>query len=201
MRAPMYDVHVSNLLTYASLGAALGAIAAVRGPGGLAASGALLALAVLLDTFDGRFARRFQRNARQRQLGGELDSLVDAVVFGLTPVVMLASLPDYATGLPASIWWAGAFVYLLATVTRLSFFNVEDDHAGFVGLPMPAAALMWSTYLLFPLPSWLVPILFFGSGVAMIWPIAIPRPRGTGLAVFALWAASLVTSHGLMLVR
>ena len=43
-RPPLADLHVSNLLTYVSLAAAIGASAAARGDGGLSLSGALLAL-------------------------------------------------------------------------------------------------------------------------------------------------------------
>ena len=201
MRAPVYDLHPSNLLTYASLLGGLGAIAAARGFGSVAVAGALLALAALADTFDGRFARRFTRNERQDHLGRELDSLVDGIVFGLAPVVVLEVLPGRASGLSEMLWWAAAFFYVLAAVTRLSFYNVEGDRAGFVGLPTPAAALIWSTCLLWPSPPWLVPALFVGVGAAMIWPVAIPRPRGAGLATFALWAVSLVTLHAARLVR
>jgi CDP-diacylglycerol--serine O-phosphatidyltransferase len=201
MRAPVYDLHPSNLLTYASLFAGLGAIAAARGYGSAAAAGALLALAALADTFDGRFARRFRRSERQGQLGRELDSLVDGIVFGLVPVVVLEVLPGRANELSAALWWAAACFYVLAVVTRLSFYNVEGDHAGFVGLPTPAAALIWSTCLLWSSPPWLVPALFICVGAAMIWPVAIPRPRAAGLAAFALWAVSLVTLHAARLIE
>jgi len=55
MSAPIDDLHASNLLTYAGLGAALAAIAMAVDGGNFAAAGALLALSALADTFDGRF--------------------------------------------------------------------------------------------------------------------------------------------------
>ena len=197
MRAPIHAVHVGNLLTYGSLAAALAAMAVARGSGAPAAAGGWLALAVLLDTFDGRFARRFVRTRRQRRLGGELDSLVDVCAFGVAPVVVLESMSVPGSGLSAVVWWAGAFVYLGAVVTRLGFYNVEGDDTRFVGLPTPVAALVWSTYLLWPSPSpsWLVPVLFSACGLAMIAPLAIPRPRLLGLTVFSLWAVSLTLWH------
>ena len=202
MRAPIHDVHVGNLLTYGALAAALAAIAAARvdapAPAGApVAAGGWLALAALLDTFDGRFARCFHRSPRQHRLGAQLDSLVDACAFGVAPVVVLASVSPPAGGLPAAAWWASAFAYLGAVVTRLGFYNVEADDSRFVGLPAPAAALVWSTYLLWPVPSapWLAPVLFTGCGLALIAPIAIPRPRTPGLAAFAVWAVSLTFWH------
>lgn len=207
MRAPVHDLHVGNLLTYGSLAAALAAVAAARGVGapatagavaGAAVAGGWLALAALLDTFDGRFARCFDRSPRQRRMGGELDSLVDACAFGVAPVVVVASvaLPLPGGGPPTAVWWGSAFAYVTAVVTRLGFYNVEADDTRFVGLPTPAAALVWSTYLLWPAPSpWLAPVLFAGCALAMIAPITIPRPRAPGLAAFALWAVSLAFWH------
>jgi phosphatidylserine synthase len=146
VRAPVHDLHASNLLTYGSIAAALGAIAASRGAGHLSLSGALLALAVIFDTFDGGFARRFARDDRQRQIGGQIDSLVDAVVFGLTPIVVLAGLPDSPAAAAAGWWWwwSAAFIYLLSAVTRLGAFTVDADETRFVA-PAPAMALIWST--------------------------------------------------------
>lgn len=204
MRAPVHDLHVGNLLTYGSLAAALAAVAAAHGAGAPAAAGASavaggwLALAALLDTFDGRFARCFERSPRQRRIGGELDSLVDACAFGVAPVVVVAAvaLPLPGGGPPAAAWWGSALAYVSAVVTRLGFYNVEGDDSRFVGLPTPAAALVWSTYLLWPAPSpWLAPVLFVGCALAMIAPITIPRPRAPGLAAFALWAVCLTLWH------
>ncbi len=208
MRAPIHDVHVGNLLTYGSLAAAVAAVAAggpdapaaagaPAAPGAPATAGGWLALAALLDTFDGRFARCFDRSPRQRRLGGELDSLVDACAFGMAPVVVLGSVSLPGGGLAAAAWWASAFAYVGAVVTRLGFYHVEANDGRFTGLPAPAAALVCSTYLLWPVPSspWLVPLLFTGCGLAMIAPIAIPRPKAPGLAAFALWAVALALWH------
>ena len=196
MRAPIHDLHASNLLTYASIAAAIGAVAMSRGFAGLSGSGTLLAAAAFLDTFDGRFARQFTRNARQQRIGGQLDSLADAVVFGLTPVVILTALPQGpGSGFEAWSWWTAAFVYVLASVTRLGFFAVDDDQSRFVGVPTPAIALLWSTVLLHPPAAWSVTGLFLICAALMTAPIPIPRPRGVGLAVFALWAIVLIVLH------
>ena len=197
MRAPIHALHAGNLLTYGSLAAALAAMAVAGRSGAPAAAGGWLALAVLLDTFDGRFARCFVRTPRQRRLGGELDSLVDVCAFGVAPVMVLESMSLQGVGLSAVVWWASAFAYLGAVVTRLGFYNVEGDDSRFVGLPAPVAALVWSTYLLWPSPSpsWLVPMLFLASGLAMLAPLAIPRPRPLGLTAFSLWAVSLTVWH------
>ena len=60
---------------------------AARATGNWSAAGLLLALAVVADTFDGRFARRFARTDDQARVGVEIDSLSDALTFGLAPVM------------------------------------------------------------------------------------------------------------------
>jgi phosphatidylserine synthase len=195
MSAPIHDLHPSNLLTYGALGFALAAVATAAEGSSFAAAGALLAAAALADTFDGRFARRFARTDRQRRIGAELDSLVDAIVFGLAPIIIVNALPGRTGGLAAVGWWAAAFCYVLATVTRLSFYNVARDESRFVGIPMPAIALIWSTCLLWPVPWSAVPSVSAACAAAMVAPVVIPRPRGAAFAGFTLWAASLVTVH------
>ena len=196
MKAPIHDLHPANLLTYGSLATAVAAVA-VAGGAGTPAAGGWLALAALLDTFDGRFARCFKRTSRQRRVGCEIDSLVDVCAFGMGPVVVLEAVSPPGSGLQAPVWWASAFAYLGAVVTRLGFYNVEADDERFVGLPAPAAALVCSTYLVAPDPAspWIVPALFAGCGLAMIAPLAIPRPEAPGLAAFGAWAVSLAVWH------
>ncbi len=195
MRGPVHDFHISNLLTYVSLAASVGAVAAAIHGNAIPVAGALMALAALSDTCDGRFARLFTRTARQARAGGELDSLVDAIAFGLVPVVVLATLPDRPTGVMVVWWWGAAVAYVLAAVTRLGFYNVEGNEARFVGVPTPAVALIWSTTLLFSPPAWLVAMLLVVCAGAMVAPMPLPRPRGLALGAFGFWAVVLFVRH------
>ncbi|MES0326732.1 MAG: CDP-alcohol phosphatidyltransferase family protein [Gammaproteobacteria bacterium] len=76
--------------------------------------------AVLFDWSDGNIARRMKgRTDEQRMFGGQLDSLIDIVSFGICPAVVLLSYGDF------SPWFfPGAFVIVAAGVLRLSYFNV-----------------------------------------------------------------------------
>jgi phosphatidylserine synthase len=200
MRAPVHDVHVSNVLTYGSLAAAVTAVAATVGAHNTPVAGCALALAAIMDTFDGRFARRFHRSPRQARLGHELDGLVDAVTFGLAPVIVVsARFPS--DSLAAVVSWAVALFYVLAVVTRLAFYNVQEDLQRFIGIPTPAAGLICCTSLLLPSPGpaacWPLAL----SGVLMIAPLPIARPRARGLSFFAAWAASLVIAFAVRAVR
>jgi CDP-diacylglycerol---serine O-phosphatidyltransferase len=194
MRAPASAFHPSNLLTYVSLACGTGAVAAAI-QASAASAGAFLALAALLDTFDGRFARRFTRSAERQAIGGELDSLVDAVVFGMTPIATIAILLAGSTNSVPVVWWAGGLLYVICALTRLAHFNVVHDHTRFVGLPTPVAALVWSTMLLWGPDAVRSSMVATGLAVAMVAPLPIGRPARRGLSVFASWPVVLVIAH------
>jgi CDP-diacylglycerol--serine O-phosphatidyltransferase len=83
---------------------------------------AMIALiwAVFFDWSDGIIARRMKgRTEKQQIFGGQLDTLIDIVSFGICPAVVLLSYGDF------SLWFVpGAFCILAAGVLRLSYFNV-----------------------------------------------------------------------------
>ena len=79
-----------------------------------------LVWAVFFDWSDGNIARRMKdRTDEQRKFGGQMDSLIDIVSFGICPAVVLLSYGDF------SPWFIpGAFLIAAAGVLRLSYFNV-----------------------------------------------------------------------------
>ncbi len=101
----------------------------------------LIGGSVILDGFDGTVARLTKTESN---FGVQLDSLVDAVTFGLVPAAMI-----YKWGFQfadPSIGKVLAFIFLTAGVVRLARFNVlKEAHAVpsniFVGLPIPLGAL------------------------------------------------------------
>lgn len=102
------------------------------------AAGWLIGFAGILDGTDGRVARLTRT---QSTFGMELDSLSDAIAFGVAPAWLV-----YHWGLQ-SLWPVGflvAFWWVAATCIRLARFNVIAGDGGdprfFVGLPTPAAA-------------------------------------------------------------
>ena len=91
-----------------------------------------LVWAVFFDWSDGNIARRMKdRTDEQRKFGGQMDSLIDIVSFGICPAVVLLSYGDF------SPWFIpGAFLIAAAGVLRLSYFNVFGlaDKSSFQGL-------------------------------------------------------------------
>ncbi|HUE76871.1 MAG TPA: CDP-diacylglycerol--serine O-phosphatidyltransferase [Longimicrobiales bacterium] len=102
----------------------------------------LIVLAGVADTLDGRVARITQTGSR---FGAELDSLVDAISFGVAPALVV-----YHIFLDDGGWgWIAAFFYATGAVIRLARFNVEQaGHAkvAFHGLPSPAAGMTLATF-------------------------------------------------------
>jgi len=102
----------------------------------------LIAGAALLDTLDGRIARLM---GGPTEFGGQLDSLVDAISFGVAPVMLVFMWSLEKAG---GLGWAIAVLYVVCCVLRLARFNVASSNpdkpawAGsyFSGVPAPAGA-------------------------------------------------------------
>lgn len=109
------------------------------------AAGWLIVLAAFADLFDGRIARFTSTGS---EFGAQLDSLVDAISFGVAP-----SLIVYFAFLRDGGWnWVVAFIYVTAAVIRLARFNVEQAgtaKVSFHGLPSPTAGVTLATYFAF----------------------------------------------------
>src|SRR6185369_13231770 len=91
------------------------------------------------------YVARLSRTASK--FGGELDSLCDAVSFGVAPAFLVLKLgPGWEPSRFLHQLLAGiAALYLACTVLRLARFNVDNTpdpsgHKRFRGLPSPGAA-------------------------------------------------------------
>ena len=109
-------------------------------------SGALILVAAFFDGIDGKVARLTKTTTR---FGLELDSLADVISFGVAPAILmyLWALSPYGR-----IGWIGAFVFVACGALRLARFNIQSgtiDPKRFRGLPIPAAAVMVATTVLF----------------------------------------------------
>jgi len=145
---------------------------------GFATAAKAIGLAVLLDGLDGRIARMTNTTS---DFGREMDSLADAITFGIAPAVLA-----YAWGvqfvLPGGFLMdhrAGyfiAFLFLVCGAARLARFNVQvnprpknpgrPDRKYFVGLPIPAGAAMVAAIVYasdcVPLRDWILSAFWLG---------------------------------------
>jgi len=110
--------------------------------GDLIWAGWFIVFAAILDLADGRIAR-FTRTGST--FGAELDSLVDAISFGVAPAFIL-----YQLYLSDTAWgWVLSFAYVTAVVLRLARFNVEqggEAKTHFHGLPCPTSGMILATF-------------------------------------------------------
>ncbi|HEX6629921.1 MAG TPA: CDP-diacylglycerol--serine O-phosphatidyltransferase [Gemmatimonadaceae bacterium] len=118
--------------------------------GDLSRAALYVVLGGVLDAFDGRVARATRTGSR---FGEELDSLVDAISFGLAPALIM-----YFAVLNREGWdWIWAFLFTACAVIRLARFNVEQagtSKTHFHGLPSPAAGMTLATYWWFSQTTW-----------------------------------------------
>jgi CDP-diacylglycerol--serine O-phosphatidyltransferase len=107
-------------------------------------SGWLIVAAMVFDMLDGYVARLSKTASR---FGGELDSLCDAISFGVAPAFLLLKMgPGWEPQPMLHQLLAGiATLYMVCTILRLARFNVDNtpdpaSHKRFRGLPSPGAA-------------------------------------------------------------
>jgi CDP-diacylglycerol--serine O-phosphatidyltransferase len=140
----------------------------------------------IFDMLDGVMARLINSAS---ELGVELDSLCDAVSFGVAPSYMLYQV--YFHEVP-NIGALIACLPAMAGVFRLARFNVQltslEDKQYFTGMPIPAGALTILSYIVFLhlgdiLPeNTKIPLIYFVTIVTSLVMVSrikydnIPRP-------------------------
>lgn len=144
-------------------------------------AGWFVILAAVLDLLDGRIAR-FTRTGTA--FGGELDSLVDAISFGVAPAYIMYSL-FFSDG----NWnWLLPFVYVVAVVVRLARFNIEQGGEAkrhFHGLPSPASGILLASFFPFSQTA------LFQEQIAPL----IPWPTARVMGVTLILVSALLLSH------
>lgn len=142
-----------------------------------------IGVAVLFDGLDGRIARMTNTTS---EFGRELDSLADAVTFGVAPALLawlwgFRLLPVADSELLQFVLRFGlitTFMFLAAGVTRLARFNIQlnpqpsnpgrSGRKYFVGMPIPAGAAIIAAVVHLSLGAPLG-----GSGDSETWLVAL----------------------------
>ncbi len=178
-------------------------IKAISGIGNAAWHMNLAAIAILvaipMDSLDGRIARLTNTCS---EFGKELDSLADAITFGVAPSLLALVwgfhfLPDSINPrLLQHLHQAGAFIcflYLIGGVSRLARFNISHDaqprnpgrpgRKYFVGMPIPAAAGLLAATVHFcygyPVEAW---------WIAMIWLVFVGLSGFLMVSTWRFWS-------------
>jgi len=143
LRKSKYIIPNSFTLTSVFLGLLAVIWAAGGHDGDMKKAAVAIVIAMLADMMDGRVARLTKT---QSNFGVQMDSLADAISFGLVPAAVagLYGVKDIVLGgVPVGI--VAMFVYLAAGVMRLARFNITAGIPGkatgnFEGLPIPGGA-------------------------------------------------------------
>lgn len=175
-----------------------------------------IGVAMVLDGLDGRIARMTNTTS---DFGREMDSLADVITFGVAPAVLALSwgsqFVDGSTSPLAREYlrrmgYFAAFLFLLCGAVRLARFNVQKnpvpknpgraDRRYFVGLPIPAAAVMVAAVIYaadgtpieyWPLSvAWLLLLAMLGFLMVSTWryrslkDVQLLRPRSPLTVIF-----------------
>lgn len=114
-----------------------------------------LALAGACDTFDGKVARSMKNRTKEQEIFGvQIDSLCDAICFGITPAIIA-----YSMGLNNAFGIVVEIVFVLCGVIRLAYFNVleelkhsepeTEERKCYHGLPITSIAILFPILYMF----------------------------------------------------
>lgn len=173
----MIKRHVPNSLT--ALNLLLGVISimlTIEGKQNLHLAALLIIAAGLMDGLDGRVARMLKVSS---DFGKELDSLADLVSFGVAPALLA-----YVFGLHelTVLGYVIGGVFAICGAIRLARFNLMNVKGYFLGLPIPAAGCMISTFVISGLTPhlWLFPMMVAGLAYLMVSRIRYPDFKKSG---------------------
>ncbi|MBR1591592.1 MAG: CDP-alcohol phosphatidyltransferase family protein [Ruminococcus sp.] len=141
----------------------------------------------LCDMFDGKVARtKKNRTENEKKFGIQIDSLCDAVCFGVLPSVI-----GYAVGMRSWAYIPVLIIFPLCAVIRLAYFNVAEEERQektsevrkvYEGLPVTSVSLILPFlysfrrdigYDVFPI---IYGIFLFVIAIAFITKIKIRKP-------------------------
>jgi phosphatidylserine synthase len=187
--------------------AAIGVVIATPWGSSEAGDGGILRIVTLivlvgavLDVCDGAVARAFGGTP----LGPYLDSLADAVTFGIAPAVAVGGLAlRHSTPGESVAVGVAILAYVTAAIVRLADFDAgRRRDRTFTGLPSPLAGAALLSVGLLALSPWLTAGGMLLIGWFMVSGIRYPRHRGIWLLAMVIWLAiAVVGLLGLIDVR
>lgn len=161
-----------------------------------------LVLAVIFDAVDGPLARHFP-NETSDVFGETIDSLADAISFGISPAVIIYEL------FPSPIMIIASVLLLCCGILRLSRYNtIITEQVGptktFVGLPIPVSSFMLSLLLFSQIKQTaLIFIIMVIIALMMVSSIKYPKIKNTKIFVVCgiLLLATLILPLNNMLLH
>ena len=158
--------------------------------------------AVLFDWADGIIARQITgRTNHQRAFGGQLDSLIDIISFGIFPAIFLLSYGKF------SPWFLpGVFLIVATSAIRLSYFNIFGlvDDKTYMGLALDNNVIILAFVFLFESLvnhtafSIILYVLFVALPVFNVAPVRTPKFSGRWFYALVAYILVLTLIYGWM---
>ena len=140
-----------------------------------------IAIAAVVDFLDGFVARLFNATS---EMGKQLDSLADAVSFGVAPSMIVyqflrMSFAREQGGIEVSlIWLTPAMLIAVAGAYRLARFNLDNSQQyGFKGVPIPAAGLLIAS----------LPMIYWQTGNETVINLLLNKWVLYGIVIVVSW--------------
>ncbi len=146
--------------------------------------------AVAFDWADGLIARRMKgRTSQQGFFGGQLDSLIDIVNYGVSPAILLLSYGKFDP-----IFLPGVFIIIGASALRLSYFNTYglSNSTKYTGMALDNNNLILVFIFIFEsifsvgVFSVILYISSLGLSALNVSPIKTPKLSGNPVHVYLL---------------
>ncbi|MCD6293239.1 MAG: CDP-alcohol phosphatidyltransferase family protein [Deltaproteobacteria bacterium] len=158
--------------------------------------------AVLFDWADGIVARKITgRTDQHRMFGGQLDSLIDIVSFGVFPAIFLLSYGKF------SPWFLpGAFLIVATSAIRLSYFNIFGliDDKTYMGLALDNNVIILAFVFLFEgfINHTIFSIILYALLMVLLMfnlaPVRTPKFAGKWFYVLIVYTLILTIIYGLI---
>ena len=161
--------------------------------------------ATLFDWGDGIIARRMKgRTYEFRAFGGQLDSLIDIVSFGILPALILLSYGEFSP-----LFLPGAFLIIAACAIRLSYFNLFglNDDSSYIGMAVDNNGIILAFVFLFESVlnhtffSVIIYIIVVAMAALNVAPIRTPKFTGRWVYVLTAYVFGLTAIYGWILLR
>ena len=138
----------------------------------------LMIFAIAFDSVDGWVARKTNRND-ELGFGKNIDSLSDAVSFGVAPAVFVYSTLNTAPAIVQQIGILVSLFIVVCGILRLTRYNViadKIDTRDFIGFPIPGIAFIIATlYLSGIYDAYLALILSVAVSLIMVSTVIYPK--------------------------
>ncbi|MFK5971168.1 MAG: CDP-alcohol phosphatidyltransferase family protein [Candidatus Marithrix sp.] len=159
--------------------------------------------AVVFDWADGIIARQITgRTEQHRAFGGQLDSLIDIVSFGVFPAIFLLSYGEFNL-----LFLPGAFLIVAAVAIRLSYFNIFGlvDSKTYMGMAVDNNGIILAFGFLFEgffnhaVFSIILYVLLIVIATLNLAPIQTPKFAGKWFYILIIYALILTVIYGWIL--